>query len=86
MLGKGAAWSKLITSVCILLGITACATTKYIANPTAPPSESALRAATDDLALAVRYVIVPDGQGAWSKGAKWDEWVLALKTQTDLGP
>ncbi|MDP3779311.1 MAG: hypothetical protein Q8R30_04690 [bacterium] len=78
-------WRRLIVPVCALFVLTACATTKYVENPTAPPPDSALKAATDHLELAVRYIIVPDGQGSWVKGAKWDEWVLTFKTHADLG-
>ncbi|MBI4640970.1 MAG: hypothetical protein HY731_09760 [Candidatus Tectomicrobia bacterium] len=33
--------------------------------------------------MSLNYVIVPDGPGAWVKGARWDEYILTIRNFSD---
>lgn len=48
-------------------------------RPTSGPQAARDRIANSDIELRVLQLIVPDGQGAWTRGAKWNEWVLSVK-------
>jgi hypothetical protein len=77
-------WIVLTLSMGILLAMTACVSSRYVANPSTTPPEVILQGVTEDLAITLRNVIVPDGVGSWVKGAKWTEWVLTFNTSADV--
>lgn len=65
-------WLTLSLSGCVAT------TSRYIANPTSPPQDSALQGVNGDVEVKLHYVIVPDGPGSWIRGAKWNEWVVSI--------
>jgi len=72
--------SLLIFSGCASLGPE----TKYIQ----PSSREALpdlgvSSGNKELNVSLVYIIIPNGQGAWVKGAKWDEYLLTFKNLSD---
>lgn len=67
---------------CLLLIITACANARHIATPTSPPSDTALKGVNEDIEVKLHYIIVPEGPGSWVKGAKWNEWMISIRTLT----
>ncbi len=85
MLRKYLTWARVVANAWLLLALTGCvpATTRYIANPTAPPPDTGRRASSDEIELTLHYVIVPDGPGSWMKRAKWNEFVISMRNSTE---
>lgn len=64
--------------------ISACASSsRYITTPTAPPVDLGISSQNDNLSVTLNYLILPDGAGAWVKGARWDEYVLTVRSICD---
>lgn len=63
---------------------SACASSsRYISAPTAPPPDLGISSRDDNLSVTLNYLILPDGPGAWVKGARWDEYVLTFRSICD---
>lgn len=72
----------------VLAFVSACAAggSMMVQNPTASaaPANKPITASNSDLSVSILYVITPDGQGSWVKGAKWNETVLTVETKEGL--
>ena len=69
----------LTLGLALIFILSACANLRYMGNPAVLPTELGLHNANDDFEVVVRHRIVPDGSGSWIRGAKWDEFVIALR-------
>jgi|GEM_PF-2748040 len=64
--------------------LSSCASSsRYISTPTAPPPDLGISCQDDKLSVTLNYLILPDGIGAWVKGARWDEYVLTIRSICD---
>lgn len=73
---------KDIITVLLIVGfLSGCASSsRYIATPTAPPPDLGISSKDDNLSVTLNYLILPNGLGAWVKGARWDEYVLTVRS------
>jgi hypothetical protein len=70
----------LLFSVIMLFLISGCASnSKYISAPSAPSSELGISAKEAAISATVDNIIITNGEGAWVKGAMWDEYVLTIR-------
>jgi hypothetical protein len=74
----------LVILILIVCFVSACATSsRYIAAPSAPPPDLGINFTDNNLSVSINYLIIPDGPGAWVKGARWDEYVLTSRNMSD---
>jgi len=68
----------------VALSLSACASTlRYVSNPSPLPPDLGVSSGTEELNVSLNYVIVPNGSGAWVKGARWDEYILTIRNFSD---
>jgi hypothetical protein len=53
--------------------------TRYIAAPSTPPPDLGIAGSDGAVIVSVSYLIIQDSQGSWVKGAKWDEYIVAVR-------
>lgn len=63
-----------------------CTTSSHslIAKPSAPPANSGISSADDNLSVSFHHLIVSNGRGSWIENAPWDEYVLTITNRTEL--
>lgn len=68
----------------LIFFFSACASSsRYIATPTTPPPDLDISCKDNNLGVTLNYLILPDGPGAWVKGARWDEYILTIRSICD---
>ena len=76
-------WRQGIRAACVtvaLLSLSACAG-RYLGTPaTADLPPLGLSARTKELSVTLNHVITPNGPGSWVKAARWDEYVVTVRS------
>ena len=64
----------------VLLSLSACSG-RYLGTPSAANlPDLRLAARTKELSVSLNHVITQDGPGSWVKSARWDEYVLTVRS------
>jgi hypothetical protein len=75
---------KVISCFVIVSLISGCATSsRYVEAPTPPPSDMGIASRDNNISVTLNYLILPNGQGAWIKDARWDEYVVTVRNISD---
>jgi hypothetical protein len=74
---------KVISCFVIVSLISGCATSRYVETPSAPPPDLGIASRDNNISVALNYLILINGQGAWVKDARWDEYVLTVRNISD---
>jgi len=71
--------SCVLVSVCLLV-LVGCGGGRYLANPSAPPSDLGIEVMDNNLRVHLVHIIVSNGAGSWVKDAPWHEYVVRIQT------
>ena len=83
MQGLGRRNTEWLTILLVALTFTACSSSRRIEAPSATGPEMNLSSANEDLGLSLRYILVPNGPGAWVKDAQWHEYQFTVRSLSD---
>ncbi len=68
----------------LLIALSACGGSKVLKEPEPFSIEQPLSITTDQhLRVALEWVIVRDGPGAWVKNANWDEYLMSIQNRSE---
>lgn len=71
--------SCVLVSACLLV-LVGCGGGRYLANPSAPPSDLGIEVMGNNLRVHLVHIIVSNGAGSWVKDAPWHEYVVRIQT------
>lgn len=69
--------------VAILFLFSGCASSRYITNPSTIPPDLGISSQDNNINVSLKYLILPNGDGAWVKDARWDEYVFTVRNISD---
>lgn len=81
---EAASMKRIALCMVVLFLFSGCATdSRYITTPSSLSQDLEISSRDNNLSANLNYLILPDGPGAWVKGARWDEYVLTVRNLSD---